>query len=107
MTDANPMQALLTAMAGGAGGAPKAAEVSERLTEHLGADAERMEIVTQTIPSYQHANLQLALDAYLREPGRTHELLGVRGGESSGMLGITKPPELSELLGARASTARF
>ncbi|MDQ1443558.1 MAG: hypothetical protein QOI20_22, partial [Acidimicrobiaceae bacterium] len=93
----------------GAGGGQPTNEVAARLTQHLGAGADRMEIVTEPVPAFEHVNLQAALDAYLSGPGRTHELLGVKGGESSGIFGLPQAPQLEALLsgGDSPAAARF
>jgi hypothetical protein len=49
------------------------------LREHFGADPSTFPITTETIASYERPNLQLALDAYLAEPGRSHEVIGFGG----------------------------
>jgi len=48
-----------------------------RLTEHFGTAPGALPIVTETVPTHNHANVQLALDHYLEGPGRTSTLLGV------------------------------
>jgi cell division protease FtsH len=50
-----------------------------RLREHLGRDPRGLPVVTESFPAYDHANVQIALDAYLAEPGRGSELVGVAG----------------------------
>jgi len=46
------------------------------LREHLG-DLQRLEVVEESWPSYEHVNVQGALDAWLVEDGREHQLLGM------------------------------
>jgi cell division protease FtsH len=58
-------------------------ELLVRLTEHLGRDPRGLPVVTETYPAYDHANVQVALEAYLAEPGRDAQLLGI-GGPSGG-----------------------
>jgi cell division protease FtsH len=58
-------------------------ELLVRLTEHLGRDPRGLPVVTETYPAYDHANVQLALEAFLAEPGRDAQLLGI-GGPSGG-----------------------
>ncbi|MEA2902106.1 MAG: hypothetical protein QOH36_1993 [Actinomycetota bacterium] len=48
-----------------------------RLATHFGGPATSAPILSEQFPSHDHPNLQLALDAYLSETGRTFELLGV------------------------------
>ena len=49
------------------------------LLDHLGADADGLPAVSGSWPSYEHVNLQAGLDAWLAEPGRRFELLGIAG----------------------------
>jgi cell division protease FtsH len=58
-------------------------ELLLRLTEHLGRDPRGLPVVTERYPAYDHANVQVALEAYLAEPGRDAQLLGI-GGPSGG-----------------------
>jgi len=48
---------------------------------HLDADPASLPIVDLDVPDWDHANLQLALDALLEQPGREAELVGVAGGQ--------------------------
>lgn len=108
MGNEGALQALLgAAVAGAKPNAGAVDQVGERLKAHLGPGAETMEMVTELVPPHLHATLQLALDAYLAAPGRTHELLGIRGGDSAGIFGMTKAPSLSDLLGSSSASARF
>ena len=50
-----------------------------RLREHLGRDPRGLPVVTDSFPTYDHANVQDALDVYLAEPPRGFELVGVAG----------------------------
>lgn len=54
--------------------------LSVRLTAHLGVNPGSLPVVTETLPPYEHANVQAALDAYLARPGVSGELLGIAGG---------------------------
>lgn len=68
-------------MAGpGAGGDTLAA----RLADHLGVDPTGLSAVSEVFDSWEHANVQAALDAYLAQPGYTAELVGVPGGHMRG-----------------------
>jgi cell division protease FtsH len=49
---------------------------ARRIREHLGADPTTLEIVGQTLEVTERPNLQLALDSYLEEDGRSAERLG-------------------------------
>jgi hypothetical protein len=48
-----------------------------RLRDHLGTDPAELPVVSKEIPVWERANLQVALDAYLAEDGRTHEYVGL------------------------------
>ena len=48
-----------------------------KLTAHLGVSPTTLAIVSETFPGHDHPNVQIAMDAYLAEPGRRFELLGV------------------------------
>jgi hypothetical protein len=48
-----------------------------RLQEHFGADPSALTIVEQGLDHAELPNLQIALDTYLDEPGRSAELIGV------------------------------
>src|SRR5688572_13549437 len=51
----------------------------ERLTAHLGRPPEGLPIVSASFPLYQHANLQVGIDAYLAGASRTADLIGLAG----------------------------
>jgi cell division protease FtsH len=65
--------------------------LTDRLREHLGTDPLEIPVVTATYPSYDHANVHIALEAWFAADGRSRELLGVSGGHRAGN-------SLSELL---------
>ncbi len=46
------------------------------LRTHLG-DLADLEVVEETWPAYDQVNVQVALDAWLAEPGRSHQLVGM------------------------------
>lgn len=48
-----------------------------RLAAHFGRDPATLPVVAQSFAPYERANLQLALDELLAEPGRTAEVVGV------------------------------
>lgn len=61
-------------------GAARAGErprLSLILGQHLGPEAGTFDVVEETWPGYDHVNVQAGLDAWLAEPGRTWELVGV------------------------------
>jgi ATPase family associated with various cellular activities (AAA) len=47
------------------------------LRDHLGAEPASLQVLTEAVPSWHHANLQLGLDALLAAPGREHVLYGI------------------------------
>lgn len=53
--------------------------VREALDRHLGEDSSKLPVVAESYAPYDHVNLQVALDAYLAEDGRSHELIGLAG----------------------------
>jgi hypothetical protein len=53
--------------------------LSRILTEHLGAGATALDVVDETWPGYDHVNVQAGLDAWLAEPVRTWQLVGIAG----------------------------
>lgn len=58
--------------------APKTEPVfAKRLREHFGTDASKLPEVSEKFTESDLPNVQLALDAYVADPGRTHELVGV------------------------------
>lgn len=48
-----------------------------RLREHFGAEPATQPVVSETFDSTDHPNLQIALDAYLGEAGRSFTLVGI------------------------------
>jgi len=61
-------------------GAARAADrptLAKMLAEHLGADLDRLEVIEEGWPSYDHVNVQVALDAWLNTAGRVHRLVGM------------------------------
>jgi hypothetical protein len=60
--------------------APRAeSPLQATLSEHLGGDPRAMPIVHESLGSYERPNLQVALDAWLDQPGRDAETVGVGG----------------------------
>ncbi|MEJ5915702.1 ATP-binding protein [Pseudokineococcus sp. 1T1Z-3] len=51
--------------------------VTERLHAHLGADAADRSVVTRRLPTFQHVNVQGALDAWCAEAGRSVDVVGL------------------------------
>ena len=62
-----------------AAGAGLPSPIRERLDGHLGEDSSVLPVVSEAYPSYDHPNLQIALEAFLEAEGRTSELIGISG----------------------------
>ena len=71
------------------------------LTDHLGMPADGLPVAEQQWPSYEHVNVQAALDAWLAEPGRTHHVVGVAGLRHHGPVGI------ADLLGMTPEESKY
>ena len=71
--------------------------LAERLADHLGVDPIGLSAIAESFESWEHANVQAALDAYLAQPGHDAQLVGVLGGQKRGF-GVG----LSDLLVTRA-----
>jgi cell division protease FtsH len=55
-------------------------ELVERLTDHLGTDPVGLPVVSETYEVFEHANLHLAVQAYVTSEGCRAELVGIGGG---------------------------
>jgi hypothetical protein len=51
----------------------------DRVREHLSAEPARLPVVAEEYDTFEHPNVQVALDAYLAGDGRTADLVGVAG----------------------------
>jgi cell division protease FtsH len=51
-------------------------QVVALVTGYLGAGATELSVVSRSLPVFEHVNLQTALDAWTREPGRTVDVHG-------------------------------
>ena len=49
----------------------------KRLRDHLGAEPMRMPVISEEFERFQQPNLQVAMDAYLQQPGHSAELIGL------------------------------
>jgi hypothetical protein len=63
----------------GAARAEERSGLARIIAEHLACDPQTLEVVEETWPAYEHINVQAGLDAWLAEPGRSAELVGVVG----------------------------
>jgi hypothetical protein len=71
-------------------GAARAGErprLSHILTDHLGTGADSFDVVEEAWPGYDHVNVQAGLDAWLADPSRTWQLVGITGFQHT-MFGI-------------------
>lgn len=51
--------------------------VSRLLADHLGGQAAELPVAKRAWPAYDRVNVQVGLDTWLAEPGRTHRLIGL------------------------------
>src|SRR5213596_1413701 len=49
----------------------------KRLRAHLGGEPTRMSVISEEFERFQQANLQVAMDAYVEQPGHSAELIGL------------------------------
>ena len=49
----------------------------DRMTRHLGADPSQLPVTTEQFDTFEAPNLQRAIDAYMKEGGRSADLVGV------------------------------
>jgi len=49
----------------------------DKIREHLGTDPAELPVTLEQIDTFEHPNLQLAIDAYLRQDGHSADLFGV------------------------------
>lgn len=54
----------------------RGSEVARLIEDHLGADAASYSVVAKSLPVFEQVNLQTALDAWMREAGRTADVHG-------------------------------
>lgn len=57
--------------------------------DHLGVPAHDLPVVEESWPAYEHVNVQGALDRWLADPARTHELVGLTGYRHRGPFGLS------------------
>lgn len=53
--------------------------VRDLLEGHVGTECATLPVISDSFPPYDHANVHVALSAYLDENGRSHQLLGLSG----------------------------
>jgi hypothetical protein len=62
-----------------------------RLSEFLGQSVDGLPVVSDTHPQYQHANVQLAIDAYLAGPDRAGEPVASSAVRTGPRVGVSGP----------------
>ena len=87
-------------------GAEERDQVAELVSGFLGQEAVERSVVTRSMPVFEHVNLQTALDAWTREPGREVAVQGLTlpphyggvtlqqlvSGDGHGALQLSAPP---------------
>ena len=58
--------------------------------DFLGVPTDHLPITEETWPSYEHVNVQAALDAWLGQDGREHSIVGVTGYRHRGPFGMAE-----------------
>lgn len=59
------------------------------ISEHLGRRADDLPVSVEQWPGYEHVNVQAALDAWLAEKGRSHQLIGMVDYRHRGSLSLS------------------
>jgi AAA+ superfamily predicted ATPase len=58
---------------------PRDSALLDRLRQHVGTDVATLPVIAEEYDSFEHPNVQLAIDDYLSEPGLTAEMVGIAG----------------------------
>ncbi|MDQ7906362.1 ATP-binding protein [Phytohabitans sp. ZYX-F-186] len=69
-------------------------ELIARLTDHLGVEPMGLPVVAESYQTFDHANVQVAIEAYLAGDGRSAEVVGIAG---QGMRDVHSLAEMVEL----------
>lgn len=56
---------------------PPISPLFDRITTHLGADPAQLPVITEEFDTFEHPNIQVAIDEYLASPGREAIVVGV------------------------------
>jgi cell division protease FtsH len=59
--------------------ADRASPIRALIDEHLGTDTSMIPILADAFPGWDHANVQVAMTAWLSVDGRSHRLVGLTG----------------------------
>ncbi len=54
--------------------------IRQKLVEHMGKDLNSFPIISEQFEAYNYPNLHLALEDFVKQPGRNAKLVGVQGG---------------------------
>ena len=78
------------------------------LAGHLGLSAAELPVARGRWIGYDQVNVQVGLDAWLAEPGREHEIVGLTGSQYDiGLADLSQPPSWLEVsVGAVTTAAR-
>jgi cell division protease FtsH len=69
----------------------------QRFDEHLKTEASEVPVLSETFESYDHVNVERALDRFLSAKGRVHDLVGVTGGRNMSLSDLIAAKQLSGL----------
>jgi len=69
----------------------------QRFDEHLKTDASEVPVLSETFESYDHVNVQRAIDRFLSSRGRKHDLVGVAGSRTMSLSDLIATKALSGL----------
>jgi hypothetical protein len=69
----------------------------QRFDDHLKTDASEVPVLSETFESYDHVNVQRAIDRFLSAPRRKHDLVGVAGGRNMSLSDLIASKQLSGL----------
>src|SRR3981081_4257187 len=74
-----------------------ASPLLDRIRTHIGVDPTQLPVIAEEFDSFEHPNLQVAMDDYLERPGRQADLVGVAA-DNKRFMGFS----LSDLLARRS-----
>ncbi|HEV8637770.1 MAG TPA: AAA family ATPase [Chloroflexota bacterium] len=83
-----------------AAAAPPSSPLLERIQAHLGADPAQLPVVAEEFDAFDHPNVQVALDDYLKNNDRRAELLGVAA-ENKRFMALSLSDVVSRVGGAQ------
>jgi len=71
-------------------------ELISRLTEHLGVDPTGLPVVAASYQTFDHVNVQVAIEAYLAGEGRRAEVIGIAGQGMRDMHSLAEVVEMAD-----------